>query len=140
MVLATNIAETSLTIEGVRVVVDAGLARVPRFDPGSGMTRLETRRISRASATQRAGRAGRLEPGACYRLWSEEQHGQLAAYGEAEILQADLAGVALQLRAGASSPTSWPGSIVRRPPPTVRRRPCWSASVRCSAASTAAGS
>ncbi len=97
VVLATNIAETSLTIEGVRVVVDAGLARVPRFDPGSGMTRLETRRISRASATQRAGRAGRLEPGVCYRLWSEEQHGQLAAYGEAEILQADLAGVALQL-------------------------------------------
>lgn len=97
VVLATNIAETSLTIEGVRIVVDAGLARVPRFDPGSGMTRLETRRISRASATQRAGRAGRLEPGACYRLWSEEQHGQLAAYGEAEILQADLAGVALQL-------------------------------------------
>ncbi|RRW40444.1 ATP-dependent helicase HrpB, partial [Stutzerimonas stutzeri] len=97
VVLATNIAETSLTIEGVRVVVDAGLARVPRFDPGSGMTRLETRRISRASATQRAGRAGRLEPGACYRLWSEEQHGQLAAYGEAEILQADLASVALQL-------------------------------------------
>jgi ATP-dependent helicase HrpB len=97
VVLATNIAETSLTIQGVRVVVDAGLARVPRFDPGSGMTRLETRRISRASATQRAGRAGRLEPGACYRLWSEDQHAQLAAYGEAEILQADLAGVALQL-------------------------------------------
>lgn len=97
VVLATNIAETSLTIEGVRVVVDAGLARVPRFDPGSGMTRLETRRISRASATQRAGRAGRLEPGSCYRLWSEDQHAQLAAYGEAEILQADLAGVALQL-------------------------------------------
>ncbi|UPQ82229.1 ATP-dependent helicase HrpB [Pseudomonas knackmussii] len=97
VVLATNIAETSLTIEGVRVVVDAGLARVPRFDPGSGMTRLETRRTSRASATQRAGRAGRLEPGACYRLWSEDQHAQLAAYGEAEILQADLAGVALQL-------------------------------------------
>ncbi len=97
VVLATNIAETSLTIEGVRVVVDAGLARVPRFDPGSGMTRLETRRISRSSATQRAGRAGRLEPGACYRLWSEDQHAQLAAYGDAEILQADLAGVALQL-------------------------------------------
>lgn len=97
VVLATNIAETSLTIEGVRVVVDAGLARVPRFDPGSGMTRLETRRIARASATQRAGRAGRLEPGACYRLWSEDQHAQLAAYGDAEILQADLAGVALQL-------------------------------------------
>lgn len=97
VVLATNIAETSLTIDGVRVVVDAGLARVPRFDPGSGMTRLETQRISRASATQRAGRAGRLEPGACYRLWSEAQHDQLPAYGTAEILQADLAGLALQL-------------------------------------------
>lgn len=97
VVLATNIAETSLTIDGVRVVVDAGLARVPRFDPGSGMTRLDTQRISRASATQRAGRAGRLEPGACYRLWSEAQHDQLPAYGAAEILQADLAGLALQL-------------------------------------------
>jgi ATP-dependent helicase HrpB len=97
VVLATNIAETSLTIDGVRVVVDAGLARVPRFDPGSGMTRLDTQRISRASATQRAGRAGRLEPGVCYRLWSEAQHDQLAAYGAAEILQAELAGLALQL-------------------------------------------
>jgi ATP-dependent helicase HrpB len=97
VVLATNIAETSLTIDGVRVVIDAGLARVPRFDPGSGMTRLDTQRISRASATQRAGRAGRLEPGVCYRLWSEAQHEQLAAYGAAEILQADLAGLALQL-------------------------------------------
>ena len=97
VVLATNIAETSLTIDGVRVVIDAGLARVPRFDPGSGMTRLDTQRISRASATQRAGRAGRLEPGVCYRLWSESQHDQLAAHGSAEILQADLAGLALQL-------------------------------------------
>ncbi|MFJ1573989.1 ATP-dependent helicase HrpB [Pseudomonas sp. NPDC088322] len=97
VVLATNIAETSLTIDGVRVVIDAGLARVPRFDPGSGMTRLDTQRISRASATQRAGRAGRLEPGVCYRLWSEAQHEQLAAHGTAEILQADLAGLALQL-------------------------------------------
>lgn len=97
VVLATNIAETSLTIDGVRVVVDAGLVRVPRFDPGSGMTRLDTQRISRASATQRAGRAGRLEPGVCYRLWSEAQHDQLAAHGSAEILQADLAGLALQL-------------------------------------------
>src|SRR5690606_6916127 len=79
------------------VVVDAGLARVPRFDPASGMTRLDTQRISRASATQRAGRAGRLEPGVCYRLWSQTQHEQLAAYGAAEILAADLAGLALQL-------------------------------------------
>lgn len=104
IVLATNIAETSLTIDGVRVVVDAGLARVPRFDPGSGMTRLETQRISRASATQRAGRAGRLQPGACYRLWSQAQHEQLAAYGAAEILQADLAGLALQLARWGVSP------------------------------------
>ncbi|MCF6781695.1 ATP-dependent helicase HrpB [Stutzerimonas stutzeri] len=114
VVLTTNIAETSLTIEGVRVVVDAGLARVPRFDPGSGMTRLETRRISRASATQRAGRAGRLEPGVCYRLWSEEQHAQLSAYSEAEILQADLAAVALQLARWGVEPDelSW----LDRPP------------------------
>jgi ATP-dependent helicase HrpB len=109
VVLATNIAETSLTIDGVRVVVDAGLARVPRFDPGSGMTRLDTQRISRASATQRAGRAGRLEPGVCYRLWSEAQHDQLAAYGAAEILQADLAGLALQLARWGVEPAhlSW---------------------------------
>ncbi|ROL86901.1 ATP-dependent helicase HrpB [Pseudomonas chlororaphis] len=104
VVLATNIAETSLTIDGVRVVVDAGLARVPRFDPGSGMTRLDTQRISRASATQRAGRAGRLEPGVCYRLWSQDQHEQLAAYGSAEILQADLAGLALQLACWGVTP------------------------------------
>ncbi|GFM67584.1 ATP-dependent helicase [Pseudomonas cichorii] len=105
VVLATNIAETSLTIDGVRVVIDAGLARVPRFDPGSGMTRLDTQRISRASATQRAGRAGRLEPGVCYRLWSEAQHDQLATYGSAEILQADLAGLALQLARWGVMPT-----------------------------------
>ncbi|MFJ4145061.1 ATP-dependent helicase HrpB [Pseudomonas sp. NPDC089734] len=105
VVLATNIAETSLTIDGVRVVIDAGLARVPRFDPGSGMTRLDTQRISRASATQRAGRAGRLEPGVCYRLWSEAQHDQLAAYGTAEILQADLAGLALQLARWGVTPS-----------------------------------
>ncbi|MDH1442827.1 ATP-dependent helicase HrpB [Pseudomonas sp. GD03721] len=97
VVLATNIAETSLTIDGVRVVIDAGMARVPRFDPVSGMTRLDTQRISRAAATQRAGRAGRLEAGVCYRLWSEAQHDQLVAYDAAEILQADLSGLALQL-------------------------------------------
>lgn len=97
VVLATNIAETSLTIDGVRVVIDAGMARVPRFDPVSGMTRLDTQRVSRAAATQRAGRAGRLEPGVCYRLWSEAQHDQLVAYDAAEILQADLSGLALQL-------------------------------------------
>ena len=109
VVLATNIAETSLTIDGVRVVIDAGLARVPRFDPGSGMTRLDTQRISRASATQRAGRAGRLEPGVCYRLWSEAQHDQLAAHGSAEMLQADLAGLTLQLARWGVTPDqlSW---------------------------------
>lgn len=109
VVLATNIAETSLTIDGVRVVIDAGLARVPRFDPASGMTRLDTQRISRASATQRAGRAGRLEPGACYRLWSQAQHEQLSAYSSAEILQADLSGLALQLLrwGGAPQELSW---------------------------------
>jgi len=97
IVLATNIAETSLTIEGVRVVIDSGLERVPRFDPASGMTRLATQRISQASAAQRAGRAGRLEPGICYRLWSQTQHEQMAAYGAPEIHQADLAALALQL-------------------------------------------
>ncbi|WP_407312542.1 ATP-dependent helicase HrpB [Pseudomonas sp. nanlin1] len=97
VVLATNIAETSITIDGVRVVIDAGLERVPRFDPRSGMTRLDTQRISKASATQRAGRAGRIEPGVCYRLWSEAQHEQLAAFSAPEIQQADLTGLALQL-------------------------------------------
>lgn len=97
VVLATAIAETSLTIEGIRVVVDAGLSREAAFDPQSGMTRLQTRRVSRAAAEQRAGRAGRLEPGICYRLWSVQQHDQLAAQREPEIRQADLAPLALQL-------------------------------------------
>lgn len=97
VVLATPIAETSLTIEGVRVVIDSGLCREPAFDPVSGMTRLHTRRISRAAAEQRAGRAGRTEPGVCYRLWSVGQHAQLAAQSQAEILHADLAPLALQL-------------------------------------------
>lgn len=97
VVLATNIAETSLTIEGVDVVIDAGLERRPRFDPGSAMSRLYTQPISRASATQRAGRAGRLRPGHCYRLWSESQHQSLAAERTAEIETADLAPLALQL-------------------------------------------
>ena len=97
IVLATNVAETSLTIEGVQVVVDAGLAREALFDPANGMTRLATRRISRASATQRQGRAGRLGPGVCYRVWSEEQQQRLVAHATPEILQADLAPLALQL-------------------------------------------
>jgi ATP-dependent helicase HrpB len=97
IVLATNIAETSLTIDGVRVVVDSGLERRSVFDPASGMSRLETQRISRASAEQRAGRAGRTAPGACYRLWGEGAERALAAYAPAEILNADLAPLALDL-------------------------------------------
>ncbi len=97
VVLATNIAETSLTIEGVRVVVDAGLVRRARFDPVTGMSRLETQRISRASAEQRRGRAGRTAPGVCYRAWSEGAHAALAAFTPAEILEADLAPLALEL-------------------------------------------
>ncbi len=95
IVLATNIAETSLTIEGIRIVIDSGLARVPRFEPSTGLTRLETCNISQASAEQRRGRAGRLEPGSCYRLWPEGQ--QLLAHSRAEILEADLAPLALEL-------------------------------------------
>ena len=105
VVLATNIAETSLTIEGVDAVVDSGLVREAVFDPATGMTRLSTRRISRASAEQRAGRAGRLGPGYCYRLWSEEQQRRLVAHGTPEILQTDLAPLALQLLAwGVDNP------------------------------------
>ncbi|GLQ06160.1 ATP-dependent helicase HrpB [Sneathiella chinensis] len=97
IVLATDIAETSLTIEGVRVVVDAGLARSPIFDPNSGMSRLETRRVSRASADQRRGRAGRMGPGICYRLWSEAEDRGLLPHAEPEIAVADLAALALEL-------------------------------------------
>jgi ATP-dependent helicase HrpB len=105
IVLATSIAQTSLTIEGVRVVIDAGLSRVPRFSPRSGMTRLETVRVSRASADQRAGRAGRMAPGVCYRLWSEGEHASLLPHDTPEILEADLVPLALTLAAaGVTSP------------------------------------
>ncbi len=97
VVLSTDIAESSLTVSGVRIVVDAGLARVPRHDLGSGMTRLTTVSTSRASADQRAGRAGRTEPGVAYRLWSKLEHATRRAHLEAEITQVDLAGVALEL-------------------------------------------
>ncbi|HJS22471.1 MAG TPA: ATP-dependent helicase HrpB [Steroidobacteraceae bacterium] len=97
IVLATNIAETGLTIEGVRVVVDSGFARRPRFDPASGMSQLDTLRISRASADQRRGRAGRVAPGVCYRLWSAGTDQALEAFTPAEILEADLAPLALEL-------------------------------------------
>jgi ATP-dependent helicase HrpB len=97
VVLATSIAETSLTIEGVRVVIDSGLARVPRFEPDIGLTRLETIRVSRAAADQRRGRAGRTEPGVCYRLWDEPQTGSLEPYTRPEILSADLSSFVLDL-------------------------------------------
>jgi ATP-dependent helicase HrpB len=97
IVLATSIAETSLTIEGVRVVVDCGLARVPRYEPEVGLTRLETVRVSRAAADQRRGRAGRTEPGVCYRLWEAPQTASLEPANRPEILAADLSGFVLDL-------------------------------------------
>ncbi|HZD64376.1 MAG TPA: ATP-dependent helicase HrpB, partial [Xanthobacteraceae bacterium] len=107
VVLATSIAETSLTIEGVRVVIDCGLARVPRYEPDVGLTRLETVRVSRASAEQRRGRAGRTEPGVCYRLWDEPQTAALEAANRPEILAADLTGLVLDLAHwGVADPAS----------------------------------
>lgn len=117
VVLATSIAETSLTIEGVRVVIDCGLARVPRFDPASGLTRLATVRVSRAAADQRRGRAGRTEPGVCYRLWDEPETRALPAFADPEILDAELSGLALDLaRWGAKDPS---GLAFLDPPPAA---------------------
>ena len=105
VVLATSIAETSLTIEGVRIVVDSGMARVPRYEPDIGLTRLETVRASRAAVDQRRGRAGRIEAGVCYRLWDEPQTAALAAYTQPEILSADLSSLVLDLAQwGVSDP------------------------------------
>ncbi|TPQ30180.1 ATP-dependent helicase HrpB [Bradyrhizobium guangdongense] len=107
VVLATSIAETSLTIEGVRIVVDSGLARVPRYEPDIGLTRLETVRASRAAVDQRRGRAGRTEPGVCYRLWDEPQTVSLAQYTQPEILSADLSSLVLDLAQwGVSDPAA----------------------------------
>ncbi|WP_409021089.1 ATP-dependent helicase HrpB [Brevundimonas vesicularis] len=97
VVLATSVAETSLTIDGVRVVIDSGLSRVPRFEPSSALTRLATVRVSRSSAEQRRGRAGRVEPGVCYRLWHEEETRGLVAHQKPEIQEADLTAFALDL-------------------------------------------
>ncbi len=117
VVLATSIAETSLTIEGVRIVIDSGFMRVPRFSPRSGMTRLETVRVSLASADQRRGRAGRLEPGVCYRLWTEEAGRGLLPFTPPEILDADLAPLALELAAwGVGDAASLPWLT---PPPAA---------------------
>ena len=116
IVLATSIAETSLTIEGIRIVVDAGLMRVPRFSPRTGLTRLETVRVTQDAADQRRGRAGRLESGVCYRLWTEAEHQSLLPRRTAEILEADLASLVLELAewgAGDASDLTW-----LDPPPT----------------------
>ena len=115
LVLATSVAETSLTIDGVRVVLDGGLSRVPRFEPSSGLTRLATVRVSRSSAEQRRGRAGRTEPGVCSRLWGEEQTRGLVPHQRPEIQEADLTGLALDLaRWGARSVE---GLALLDPPP-----------------------
>jgi ATP-dependent helicase HrpB len=116
LVLATAIAETSLTIEDVRVVVDGGLARRARFDPGSGMSRLITERVTRAEATQRRGRAGRVAEGVCYRLWTRGEEGALAAFPPAEIESADLTGLALDLALWGSDPDQL---AFLTPPPSV---------------------
>jgi ATP-dependent helicase HrpB len=106
VILATNIAQTSLTVEGVTTVVDGGYARVARYDLGSGANGLQTERISRASAEQRAGRAGRLSAGVCYRLWSSEQQGRLPAFDDPEILSADISRFALELASWGTEPSA----------------------------------
>ncbi|HYC16645.1 MAG TPA: ATP-dependent helicase HrpB [Pseudolabrys sp.] len=120
VVLATSIAETSLTIEGVRVVIDSGLSRVPRYEPDVGLTRLETVRVSRAAADQRRGRAGRTEPGVCYRLWDEPQTGSLEPFTRPEILSADLSSFVLDLAQwGATEPAKL---AFLDPPPSAALR------------------
>ncbi len=123
IVLATAIAQTSLTIEGVRIVIDSGLSRLPVYEPNTGLTRLETRRVSRASADQRRGRAGRTEPGVCYRLWHEGQTQSLPPFDPPEILQADLTDLVLDLASwGVTAPTTL--AFLDSPP-----APAWSEAV-----------
>ncbi|EKS30712.1 ATP-dependent helicase HrpB [Afipia felis] len=118
VVLATSIAETSLTIEGVRIVVDSGLARVPRYEPDIALTRLETVRASRAAVDQRRGRAGRTEPGVCYRLWDEPQTASFEAFTRPEILSADLSPLVLDLAHwGVSDPATL--AFLDPPPPVA---------------------
>ena len=125
IVLATSIAETSLTIEGVRVVIDSGLMRVPVYEPDVGLTRLETVRVSRANADQRRGRAGRVEPGVCYRLWEEAATGGLQPYAAPEILSADLSGFALDCALwGVADPATLRFLDPRRAQRSPRRRRC----------------
>ncbi|WP_123039294.1 ATP-dependent helicase HrpB [Cohnella candidum] len=116
IVLATSVAETSLTVEGITVVIDGGLSRVSRFSPRTGMSRLETTAVSVASADQRRGRAGRLAPGTCYRMWSEEEHRRLRAADEPEIREADLAPLVLELAAWG---TPDPGELQWLDPPPL---------------------
>lgn len=123
VVLATSIAETSLTIDGVRIVIDSGFRRVPVYEPGTGLTSLQTRRVSRAGADQRRGRAGRTSPGVAIRLWNEGQTAALEPFDTPEILAADLAGLVLDLASwGVSSPTALP---FLDPPPA----PAWAEAV-----------
>ena len=117
VVLATSIAETSLTIDGVRMVLDCGLSRVPRYDPASGLTRLETVRVSRAGADQRRGRAGRTEPGLAYRLWDQAETRALPAFARPEILDSDLSGLALDLALWGAKDVS--DLAFLDPPPSV---------------------
>jgi ATP-dependent helicase HrpB len=126
VVLATSIAETSLTIEGVRIVVDSGLARVPRYEPDIGLTRLETVRVSRAAADQRRGRAGRTEPGVCYRLWDEPQTASLAAYTSRKFSRRSVGWCSISRNGASSDPASL---AFLDPPPApalkeARRRCC----------------
>ncbi len=119
IVLATSIAETSLTIEGVRIVIDSGQSRVPRYEPGIGLTRLETVRVSRASADQRRGRAGRTESGIAYRLWDEAANGALAPFSNPEILSADLSGLLLECAVWGVTDVSQLGFLDPPPPPAL---------------------
>ncbi len=121
VVLATSIAETSLTIEGIRIVVDSGFRRAPAYDPGTGLSTLVTQRVSRAAADQRRGRAGRTAPGVAYRLWNEGQTGALAPYDTPEMLSADLSNLVLDL---ANWGVADPGALSFLDPPP---KPAWSA-------------
>ncbi|MEQ1618589.1 MAG: ATP-dependent helicase HrpB [Terricaulis sp.] len=123
VVLATSIAETSLTIDDVSIVVDSGLARRPRYEPALGLSRLETVRASRASVTQRAGRAGRLSPGVCWRLWGEGETRALPEFDRPEMYDSDLAGLALDLAAWGVSD---PGSLAWLDPPP---KPAWTEAI-----------
>ncbi|XNM66855.1 hypothetical protein ACLK2E_00855 [Escherichia coli] len=131
MVAATNIAETSLTIEGIRLVVDSAQERVARFDARTGLTRLVTQRISQASMTERAGRAGRLEPGICLHLLAKEQAERAAAQGDPEILQSDLSSLLLELlqwECQRPGPAQLAGSAACDQPgggPASAHRPFW---------------